>query len=122
VLCPGSGQHILFIDDDPMQCLLAERMLGRVGYRVTTHSDPLAALADLQRRPDQFDVVFTNFVMPKVSGLELGTRIAHIRSNLPIILVTGAAPEALPPAFAAILPKPFDATQLTQAAARALSR
>src|SRR5262249_32007622 len=38
---PGSGQRILFIDDDPMHCRLAERMFERLGYRVTTNPDPL---------------------------------------------------------------------------------
>ncbi len=116
----GSGQHILFIDDDPLHCRLAERMLVRIGYRVTAYSDPRAALTDLRRRPDEFDLVFTDNQMPTLSGVELANQVSQIRSNLPIVLVTGTVPSVTPPGVTGVLTKPFDTAQLSHAAARAL--
>jgi len=95
-------------------------MLVRVGYRVTTLSHPQAGLTDLQRRPNAFDLVITDNQMPTLSGVELANRIAEIRSNLPVVLVTGTAPSTTPPGITAVLIKPFDTAQLIQVAARAL--
>jgi PAS domain S-box-containing protein len=122
---PGSGQHVLFIDDDSMHCRLAERMFERLGYRVTTNTDPLAALEELRRQPRRFDLVFTDYLMPEINGMELAALIAQARPELPVVLVTATTGAAKasgdhPPAVAGILSKPFDMIELSQAAARVL--
>jgi CheY-like chemotaxis protein len=39
--------------------------------------------------PDQFDVVFTDQTMPRMTGVQLSLELLKIRSDLPIILATG---------------------------------
>jgi CheY-like chemotaxis protein len=86
----------------------------------------LAALEELRCQPNQFDLVFTDYMMPQLNGIELAALIAQVRADLPIILMTGTvgaakAPNGQPPAVAAILSKPFDLTDLSHAAAKALA-
>ena len=42
---------------------------------------------------ESFDAVFTDVVMPGMSGLELASRLAELRPDLPIILTTGYSDE-----------------------------
>jgi CheY-like chemotaxis protein len=42
---------------------------------------------------DNFDAVFTDVVMPGMSGLELAEQLAELRPELPVILTTGYSDE-----------------------------
>jgi PAS domain S-box-containing protein len=85
----GGGQHVLYIDDDEVLVLMVERLLQRSGFRVTTESDPLAALAQLRAQPEAFDVVVTDFNMPELSGLEVAREVAALRPDLPVVVTSG---------------------------------
>jgi CheY-like chemotaxis protein len=85
----GGGQHVLYIDDDEVLVLMVERLLQRSGFRVTTASDPLAALAQLRAQPEAFDVVVTDFNMPELSGLEVAREVAALRPDLPVVVTSG---------------------------------
>lgn len=40
-------------------------------------------------KPNQFDLVFTDQTMPKMTGTQLSHKIQEIKSDVPIILATG---------------------------------
>ena len=86
---PGSGEHILFVDDEPAICSLAHTFLERSGYRITTHTDPEKALTQFRGDPDQFALVVTNLIMPQLTGVQLARMISAVRPRLPIIMITG---------------------------------
>jgi len=88
-LASGRGEHILFVDDEPAICALAQTFLERLGYRVTAHTDPEEALAQFHEAPDQFALVLTNLIMPRMTGVQLAKRISQVRPRLPIVMVTG---------------------------------
>ncbi len=83
--------RVLLVDDDPQIVKVATTSLLRLGYHVTSTTDPVAALATLQTSPHRFDVLITDFNMPGLRGSELAAAARSARSDLPIILVTGAA-------------------------------
>jgi PAS domain S-box-containing protein len=85
----GGGRHVLYIDDDEVLVLMVERLLQRAGFRVTTESDPQAALARLRTQPQAFDVVVTDFNMPELSGLEVARAVAALRPELPVVVSSG---------------------------------
>jgi CheY-like chemotaxis protein len=87
VLTMGAGQRVLFIDDEPILTTLGQRFLGRLGYRVVTHTDPLAAVECFQQ--ESFDVVVTDLTMPNLSGVDIGRQFHHLKPDVPIILTTG---------------------------------
>ncbi len=85
----GGGQHVLYIDDDEVLVLMVGRLLQRAGFRVTTDSDPRAALARLRAQPQAFDAVVTDFNMPELSGLEVARAVAALRPELPVVVSSG---------------------------------
>jgi PAS domain S-box-containing protein len=95
----GSGQRILFVDDEHALSRAAERNLRELGYQPTVASDGLAVLDMLRQTPTAFDLLVTDFSMPMMNGLELARQVHEIRPDLPIILATGfiedLAPEEL---------------------------
>ncbi|MBI4913506.1 MAG: response regulator [Acidobacteria bacterium] len=84
----GSGR-ILFVDDEPILCSLAEQMLGGLGYTVCAFTDPLRALERFRNRPDAFDLVVTDMTMPGMSGDALTTELLRLRPELPVLICSG---------------------------------
>ncbi len=85
----GRGEHILIVDDEEILVKLGQRVLERLGYRVTIQTCPQAAVAAVQADPAAFDLVLTDLAMPEMSGDELAKAVLAIRPGLPIILMTG---------------------------------
>jgi CheY-like chemotaxis protein len=84
----GQGT-ILFVDDEAALAQVAETILTRLGYTVTTCTNSQEALATFQASPDQFDLVITDQTMPGLTGENLAKALRQIRPDLPIILCTG---------------------------------
>ena len=91
----GDGQHVLYVDDDPVMLLTVEALLQRMGYRVTCVNDPLEVLGLWRAQPDAFDVVVTDFNMPAMSGLDLAVELGRLRPGLPIVISSGYVTEAM---------------------------
>ncbi|MCU0494863.1 MAG: response regulator [Chloroflexaceae bacterium] len=85
----GRGQHVLYIDDEVLLVRPIKTILERKGYRVTSHTNSLEALADFAARSAEFDLVITDLTMPHLDGLELACRMQQIQPELPMLLVTG---------------------------------
>jgi signal transduction histidine kinase/ActR/RegA family two-component response regulator len=85
----GAGEHVLFIDDEPMLNRSAARGLERSGYRVSTYCDPRQAIEALRRQPEAFALVITDMNMPNLSGLEVARAVRERRPDLPILLLSG---------------------------------
>jgi signal transduction histidine kinase/ActR/RegA family two-component response regulator len=88
-LVPTGDEHILIIDDEPAITLMEKRLIEGLGYRVTSMTNPVDALALISAHPDMWDLVLTDMTMPKMNGAELAQKILKIRSDMPIILCTG---------------------------------
>jgi CheY-like chemotaxis protein len=85
----GAGRHILFVDDEEPLVYLATRMLERMGYRVTGHTNPHAALSEFRAQPDKFDLVVTDLSMPGTSGIEVARELLKVRPDTPVVLASG---------------------------------
>jgi CheY-like chemotaxis protein len=90
VLPPGHGEHILFVDDEPGICHLAEIVFEQIGYRVTAHTnpEPEEALLQFREAPDRFALVVSNLTMPRLTGVELAQQILLLRPRIPILGMT----------------------------------
>jgi signal transduction histidine kinase/ActR/RegA family two-component response regulator len=86
---PGTGQRVMLVDDEEELLFLTRRLLEKLDYEITTHSDPTAALAEFRARPDAFDAVVTDHAMPAMSGIELVRQVLAIRPALPIVMTSG---------------------------------
>jgi PAS domain S-box-containing protein len=86
---PTGTERILFVDDEKTLLGLGEKMLGSIGYHVTTLNGSLEALKAYQQSPDSFDIVITDQTMPHLTGYNLAKRILEINPSARIILCTG---------------------------------
>jgi signal transduction histidine kinase/ABC-type amino acid transport substrate-binding protein/ActR/RegA family two-component response regulator len=85
----GRGELVLFIDDEEPIVRITGRLLQRLGYTASLHTDAVAALADFEARRHEFAVVFTDLNMPRLGGLELVARVRQIRPEIPTIVASG---------------------------------
>jgi PAS domain S-box-containing protein len=121
----GGTESILFVDDDEMLASVARQGLQNLGYRVFSCTSSEAALEAFRRQPEGFDLAFMDLTMPGLDGLELAGKLQELRPGLPMVLVTSpAAASALGASahatFQGIVAKPFTATDLANAARKAL--
>lgn len=98
----GNGEKVLYIEDDAIMAAMMDKLLTRSGYSVTCESDPETALSMLECNPKGFDVVVTDYNMPKHSGLEVVAEVARINHRLPVILISGYVSDELRTKAAAI--------------------
>lgn len=112
------AKQILVVDDAPNTLEILQRNLQAEGYRVFTAGDVASAIHLLEEQP--FDLVITDFKMPKVSGLDL---VRHVRENLKdteVMMITGypsvgGAVGAVKAGAAEYLAKPFTDEELLNA-------
>jgi CheY-like chemotaxis protein len=117
---PGAGERLLVVDDEPVIARVVSEQLRRLGYRVTSVSDPEEALELIAEDPDDFDLLLTDLQMPRMDGVELAARAARLRPQLPVVLSTGnrwsvPASTARAAGIREIVDKPFRLEELAHA-------
>jgi len=85
---PG-GQHLLVVEDEASLAKLYDISLQASGYQVTTASNGAEALTTFLANPDRFDLVFSDQIMPEMTGTDLSREVLKLRPEMPIILATG---------------------------------
>jgi two-component system cell cycle sensor histidine kinase/response regulator CckA len=83
----GHGERILFVEDAQNVREFAVRVLRDNGYEVMAAPDVHTALDTLDRSDWQFDLVFTDVVLPDCTGIELASEVLA-RENPPHILLS----------------------------------
>jgi PAS domain S-box-containing protein len=85
----GKREHILFIDDEEEIALMGKLMLEQLDYTITMITSGKEALKLFRKKPDTFNLVITDYIMPEMTGSQLAGNLLRIRSDIPIILCTG---------------------------------
>jgi PAS domain S-box-containing protein len=86
---PKGAGRILFVDDEMPLVDLWRKSLGRLGYKVVIATDSLQALELFRAHPEDFDLVMTDYTMPKMTGIDLADQMMRVRPDIPVILCTG---------------------------------
>jgi PAS domain S-box-containing protein len=89
-----SGSSILLVEDDPIVRAHILAQLRELGYKVAMASNAEEALALLEQS-QHFDVLFSDVIMPGMSGIELARRARELRPDLRILLSSGYTFEAM---------------------------
>jgi len=82
-----SPGRILIVDDNSLGLLARRSVLEELGHRVATSATGQDAL-DLCGK-QRFDIVITDYKMPKMNGVELIGKLRKLDGNLCIILISG---------------------------------
>ena len=83
------NERILLIDDEKQIIDIEQRILERLGYKVTPKTDSEEALEEFAALPDRFDLVITDMTMPKMTGDQLARKLMAIKPGIRVILCTG---------------------------------
>ena len=85
----GGHEKILLVDDESVLTDVGKSIFESLGYQVEAFTDPVEALKAFEKSPGEFDLIFTDLAMPKISGDVLTQKIRAIRQDVPVIFCTG---------------------------------
>lgn len=117
---------ILIVEDDPTSTVILERSLRRAGYETVSAADGVEALEILKTQP--CDAIVSDWMMPRMDGIELVHRIRSTIQPLPVLLIVTSLsmPEARTHALQAgaddYLAKPFAVPEVLERLANCLAR
>lgn len=115
--------NIMVVDDERSIRVTVKTFLELEGHRVEVAEDAESAMAILRRTP--MDVVFTDIILPKESGVDLLRKIRDISPATQVIMMTGeptleTASESLRLGAMDYLQKPVNRTEILKVARNAV--
>jgi len=121
----GGGETVLLVDDEESLVRLGEEMVAGLGYEPVGFTSSVEALATFRASPGRFDAVLSDEAMPEMTGSELARAIRAIRSDIPIVLMSGYVTPALTQrareqGVAEVLAKPLVARDIARCLAKTL--
>ncbi len=127
---PMAGR-VLLAEDNPVNALVAEAVLARLGLQVCTVTDGARAVEEATRAPRPYDLVLMDCQMPGLDGFEATAQIRrheaqHGLPRLPVVALTANALEgdrerSLQAGMDEHLAKPFREHELAEVLRRHLS-
>jgi signal transduction histidine kinase len=86
-----SAHRVLVVDDDVSIRQLTAEMLVSSGYEVDVAADGAAGWEALQAK--HYDLLITDNFMPKLTGVEMVSKVQAARMQLPVIMATALFPK-----------------------------
>ncbi len=88
------SKKILLVDSDQTIVEAVNSMLEGMGHEVRMETTGMDALRLFSGDPHGFDLIITELGMPDISGLLLAEKLLRIRSDIPVLLITGLEGQA----------------------------
>jgi CheY-like chemotaxis protein len=125
-LAGGGSELILLVEDEPSVRAIVTKMLTAHGYAVTVAADPVDALELLAQKTFVPDLIVSDLLMPKLSGVALAEQVESLRPGIPFVFISGYSGHKILEDSrhldeAQLVQKPFTAGELTQAVRQALN-
>ena len=123
---PRGTETILLVEDDPALREMAATLLRRLGYTVLAAANGIEALSLKQQRDTgHVDLLFTDVVMPHMSGKELADRVQALHPHTRILFTSAYTENAIIHQGVlnkgvALLQKPFTPSALARKVREAL--
>ena len=105
----GRKTRVLVVDDEPAIQETVAELLTDEGYAVRCAGDGVEALRAVER--DDFDLVITDVMMPRLDGLALVRELRFRGYALPVVLMSATPPQANL-AGLIFVAKPFETNRL----------
>jgi CheY-like chemotaxis protein len=103
---PPPSDKVLIVDDQPDVLAMASEMFRTLGFDVVTATSGRQALEILGRTPD-VHLLFSDVVMPGLSGVELGKKAQEVSPHTRVLLASGYTTPAGSTKGFEILAKPY---------------
>jgi DNA-binding response OmpR family regulator len=88
-LAQGNGETVLIVDDEEALVQLTSENLCALGYVPVPYTSSLRALDAFLADPARFDAAIVDERMPGLPGMSLIREFRAVRSDFPMLLVTG---------------------------------
>jgi two-component system cell cycle sensor histidine kinase/response regulator CckA len=120
----GTGETILFVEDNDLMREIGMQILEDLGYRVICASNGQEALNAFTETSD-IDLIFTDVVMPEIGGVSLLRSIRATGSRVKAVAVTGHVladdlDQLREAGVTTVIRKPYDVDILADAVRKAL--
>jgi len=79
---------IILIDDEADLVNLFSEALQLNSFKVCSFTNPLEALNHVERNPQEYGLVISDFKMPNMNGNELCTKLLKLNPDLKVILMS----------------------------------
>jgi len=118
----AEGTKVLLVEDNDQVREFADQLLGELKCHVVSAVDAKEALEALEQQ--QFDLLFSDVVMPDLSGLDLARLVRERYPDVPVLLATGYSEEISDDAATEfeVIRKPYGSEALAVKMASALDR
>jgi len=106
--------RILLVEDEALIAVVTSMSLEDAGYHVTVANDGKEGLEiALQDRPD---LIISDFMMPRMTGLEMIATLRQRNFTAPIVLATSVPQDLLPTheGYDAYVSKPYTEAKLLE--------
>ena len=118
-------ERIALVDDEKDLVAATQAILTNLGYKVTGFTDSMQALSEIQSRPDNFDLIITDYTMPDLTGMEMIKKLRTGDILIPVILMSGflgknIEKSAKQAGIIQLLYKPVNTYQLAKSVRKAL--
>ena len=102
---------ILVVDDNEMNLKIASGCISKLGPKVDTAKSGKEAIEKIKTK--HYDLIFMDYLMPEMNGVEAAKEIKKINQNIPIIAFTTDYDDIVRQEFENvgvkdIMPKPID--------------
>ena len=88
-LVDGHGTQVLVVEDNAEVGAFATQTLAELGYEPSWRPMPRRPFPSSPTSRAEFDVVFSDVVMPGMNGIELAQEIRRLYADLPVVLTSG---------------------------------
>lgn len=85
----GKGERILVVEDDEIILKYVQKTLVKNGYRVFSALNSDQALKIFKKENGNFDILFSDVVLPGKSGIKLADKFLSLNPDLKVILCSG---------------------------------
>ena len=81
-------KKVLFVDNEPDMTTMLKMALERIGFLIDTFNDPLLALESF--KPNSYDLVMLDVMMPKMNGFELCEQLKRADQGAKVCFLTAS--------------------------------
>jgi CheY-like chemotaxis protein len=108
---------VLLVEDEAAVRALASQVLSRLGYSVLEANDGQQALEVAAAHDGRVDLLVTDVVLPRASGIEVAAKLTAEDPHLRVLFMSGYTESAVGQdgqLAGHFLPKPFQPADLTR--------